>query len=229
MARGAAAEESDPRVGRVTMATFRMRYDGLDWLVHVLHDGAHPTPWQEYADGEVIQVRAIGVGVKRPGEVMLNDYLAADFAGALAQVRAEGRGVEATSGTRMWATRLFGAEVSLTSLTRRQQAALAARLTIERWRAWCRAEWTHVAVGAQLLNLDGEVVDDENGLRFTIGGVASDDEEGIRMAARDAADDEVATYDVVKVAMMRAINLSEENDDGMGTKQSEAADDLELR
>lgn len=87
------------------------------------------------------------------------------------------------------------------------------RLMIERWRAWRRDEWTYVAVGVQLLNLDGEVVDDRTDVLFTIGGIEGDDEEGIMMAARDSADSVITTYDVFKVAMMRATNSTRENDD----------------
>ena len=93
------------------MSTFKMRHNNLDWLVHVLHmEWPEVVPWQEDADGEVIQVRAIGAGGKRPGEVMLDGYLAADFSGALAQVRREGWGVTGSPEAIAWAARLFGAE-----------------------------------------------------------------------------------------------------------------------
>jgi hypothetical protein len=193
------------------MRTFEMRHNNLDWLVHVLHDDTYAIPWREDADGEVIQVREIGAGVKRPGEVMLNSYLAADFSGALAQVRRDDWGVTGSPEAIAWAARLFGVGVRLSSLTRRQKAALATRLMIERWRAWCHDEWTYVEVGVQLLNLDGEVVDVSK-FSDPICGIESDDEEGVMMAARDSADSEVTTYDAVKVAMMRAINSAEENE-----------------
>lgn len=213
---------------RVTMRTFNMRHNNLDWLVHVLHDDSYPTPWGD-ADGEVIKVRQIGARVKRPGEVMVNSYLAADFSGALAQVRREDWGVTGSPEAIAWAARLFGAEVRLPSLTRRQKAALATQLVIEHWRAWCRSEWTYVEVGVQLLNLDGEVVGDRTDVLCTLCGIESDDEEGIMMAARDAADSAITTYDVVKVAMMQAINSAKENDDEVGSEQLAAAGHQGLR
>lgn len=49
------------------------------------------------------------------------------------------------------------------------------------------------------------------------------------MAARDAADSAITTYDVIKVAMMQAINSARENDDEVGSEQLAAAGHQELR